>query len=266
MKQRVRKKQEFTWAKVAAILIVLAVAGYQWYQNNRQAAQSQNDLGSVVQSDKSVPAANDKYRTKIQPKPTSKNSKSETASKSQPDLEDLTGFDLETGDSTEMDSWKVDSQSKGTKATKGIDGTKETKETAPENPESVSDSFLQPAGGRNLKSPAGLLYYVGPGGENRVEHVMRHSRDDPDRPSHGVFDGDQDTILKLLDEAYGMIKAKSKSVKTEASQGNTAYTVSLGRRIGYEGGEKGDRSGNRPLKSLRLILNGNQVITAYPYR
>lgn len=121
--------------------------------------------------------------------------------------------------------------------------------------------------GRNkLKSPAGLIYGMGGGGEHRVDHVMRHAKDDPSRPSHGVFDGDKDSILRLIDEAYEMVKSNSRYVKTESSQGNTAYTISMGRVVGYEGGQKGKRSNHKRLKSIRLILDGNRVITAYPYR
>lgn len=126
--------------------------------------------------------------------------------------------------------------------------------------------FLVSIGNKKLKSPAGLIYGMGGGGEHRVDHVMRHSKDDSSRPSHGVFDGDKESILELLDEAYEMIKSQSRYVKSESSRGNTAYTVSMGRVIGYEGGQKGRRSNHKPLKSIRLILDGDRVITAYPYR
>ncbi len=107
---------------------------------------------------------------------------------------------------------------------------------------------------------------MGGGGEHRVDHVMRHAKDDPSRPSHGVFDGDKESILRLIDEAYEMVKGNSKYVKTVPSQGRTEYTISMGRVIGYEGGQKGKRNNHKPLKSIRLILDGEQVITAYPYR
>jgi len=129
-----------------------------------------------------------------------------------------------------------------------------------------NQTYLKPVGKHDLQSPAGLVYGMGGGGEHRVDHVMRHARNDLSRPSHGVFDGDQTTILKLIDEAYQMVKEKSKYVKVESSGRNLEYTISIGRKIGYEGGEKGQRSNNRPLRVLRLILDGNRVITAYPFR
>lgn len=125
--------------------------------------------------------------------------------------------------------------------------------------------FLTSIGDDQLQSPAGLIYGKS-GGEHRVDHVMRHTRDNPSRPSHGVFQGDKETVLKLIDEAYEMIKSESRHVESEKSRGNMAYTVSMGRKIGYEGGQKGQRNGNRELRGLRLVLDGNQVITAYPYR
>jgi hypothetical protein len=128
------------------------------------------------------------------------------------------------------------------------------------------DDYLVAIGGGELQSPAGLIYAAGSGGEHRVDHVMRHARDDPSRPAHGVFNGDKATVLKLIDEAYEMIQEGSKYVRSEKSRGNIAYTVSMGRKVGYEGGQKGRRSGNRALRKIRLILDGPYVITAYPYR
>ena len=126
--------------------------------------------------------------------------------------------------------------------------------------------FLEPLGNNRFRSPAGLIYGMGSGGEHRIDHVMRHARDDPGRPAHGVFEGDRDSILQLLDEAYEMVKSRSKYVKSEPSRGNTAYTISMGREVGYDGGQKGKRNNHRSLKSIRLVLDENRVITAYPYR
>ena len=131
---------------------------------------------------------------------------------------------------------------------------------------SSNQEFLVSIGGDNLQSPAGLIYGMGGGGEHRVDHVMNHAVDDPNRPAHGVFDGGRDSILKMIDEAYEMVKSKSQDVETENSRGNTAHTISMGRKIGYEGGQKGKRNDHKPLHSMKLILDGNRVITAYPYR
>lgn len=131
---------------------------------------------------------------------------------------------------------------------------------------STDSEFLVSIGGDRFQSPAGLIYGMGGGGEHRIDHVMRHARDDPGRPAHGVFHGDRNEILQLLDEVYELIKSDSPAVDSESSRGNMAYTVKLDRKVGYEGGQKGRRNGNRDLESVRLILDGNKVITAYPYR
>ena len=128
---------------------------------------------------------------------------------------------------------------------------------------------LKEVGRERYQSPAGLLYTMGARGEHRIEHVMRHSRDMSDRPAHGVFigNGDRDTVLKLIDDAWELAEAKSPKAEYEKSRGNDAWTVNMGRKVGFDGGQKGQRNGGKSLNSIKLILaNGNQVITAYPVR
>ena len=115
-------------------------------------------------------------------------------------------------------------------------------------------------------SPEGLLYTMGPKGEHRVDHVMRHGDDMPNRPVHSVFEGDKNDILALIDEAYSLVKANSPQVRSSDSRGNQAHTIKMQRKVGYEGGQKGRRKGYPVLKSVKLILDGNRVITAYPVR
>ena len=132
-----------------------------------------------------------------------------------------------------------------------------------------SDFQLKEVGRDRYQSPAGLLYAMGSRGEHRIEHVMRHSRNMSNRPAHGVFigNGDRDTVLKLIDDAWELAEAKSPKAKYEKSKGNDAWTVDMGRKVGYDGGKKGQRNGGKSLNSIKLILaNGNQVITAYPVR
>ena len=129
-----------------------------------------------------------------------------------------------------------------------------------------SGDFLREVGRDRLESPEGLLYTMGPRGEHRVDHVLRHGRDMPDRPVHSVFDGDKNDILAVIDEAYALAKADSPRAKMSKSRGNEAYTINMQRQIGYEGGQKGKRKGHPALKSVKLILDGDRVITAYPVR
>lgn len=129
-----------------------------------------------------------------------------------------------------------------------------------------SGDFLRSVGRDRLMSPEGLLYTMGPRGEHRVDHVLRHGRDMPNRPVHSVFEGGRNDILALIDEAYVLVKADSPQVRSSDSRDNEAYTIKMNRKVGYEGGQKGKRNGYPDLKSVKLILDGNRVITAYPVR
>lgn len=256
-----RRPQTPNWTRIVAIGIILAIVGYQWYQNNRSATlTSGNESDSVAQNDAGSNSKGDKYRVKkLEPKSTSWKDADDSS-------ERLNSTKIET--SSRANSSNSTSRAESSKSVSGTNrkSNDDSNRATSDSGTNESDSFLQPAGGKNLRSPAGLIYGMAASGEHRVDHVMRHAKDDRNRPSHGVFDGDQETILQAIDEAYELVKSKSKYVQTESSQGNTAYTVSLGRRIGYEGGEKGQRSNNKPLKSIRLILDGERLITAYPYR
>ncbi len=126
--------------------------------------------------------------------------------------------------------------------------------------------YLEPAGGKNLKSPAGLIY-TGGQSEHRSEHVLHHANDIPDRDGpHGVFDADGDDVFRLVDEAYELIKHHSPQVKkTPAESGKTEYVIDMKRKIGFLGGKTGIQKNNPPLHKIKLILADNRVITAYPY-
>ena len=129
--------------------------------------------------------------------------------------------------------------------------------------------YLTPTGKKSrLQSPAGLVYGVGGGGEHRVDHVMRHAVDDTKRGYHSVFSGSETEILKMLDEAYELVKSKSNRVKSKQDKDRDfrmEHVIDMKRKIGYLGGQVGRRQ-NRPSRSkLTLILdNGKFVVTAYP--
>ena len=135
---------------------------------------------------------------------------------------------------------------------------------------SSSSGFkLQEIGGDKLRSPAGLVYRRARSGEHRIDHVMRHAKDDPGRPVHGYFaDSSRDGVLALVDEAYELAKSNSNRVdvdKDPKKSYRTVYTVDMQRKIGFKGGKSGKRDGNPALKKLKLVIdNGDQVITAYP--
>lgn len=113
-------------------------------------------------------------------------------------------------------------------------------------------------------SPAGLLYTPGSAEGHRLEHLRRHTADDPGRPGpHGVFDGDMEGALATIDRAYERAKKGQRTTK-KVDDGRTIYTVDMGGRVGYVGGREGGRKRNPMARRVRLVLEGNRVITAYP--
>lgn len=139
------------------------------------------------------------------------------------------------------------------------------------NPRGSGDSsggrlygMLADQGNERYLSPAGLLYTRGSQEGHRLKHLERHIEDDPSRPgSHGVFDGGMEGALAAIDLAYTRAKSGVKTT-VEEEDGRTIYTVDLGKRIGYIGGSEGRRRKNPMARRLRLVVDQNRVITAYP--
>ncbi|MDA0813746.1 MAG: OB-fold nucleic acid binding domain-containing protein [Verrucomicrobia bacterium] len=116
-------------------------------------------------------------------------------------------------------------------------------------------------------TPAGLRYAGrDPEGRTRIEHVMRHAKDEPGRPgSHGVFEkGSQDEVLSLVDEAWKLSQAKG--IKPAIEGNSLAYTVPMGRKIGYLGGKEGTRRRKPALTRVFLVVRSDtaDVVTAFP--
>lgn len=118
-----------------------------------------------------------------------------------------------------------------------------------------------------LTSPAGLVYRMGPGGEHRLDHVLRHAEDDPDRPVHSVFNGNRTEIFAAIDEAFVVAKKGRGRVEQSRQDGRDVWIVDMQRVVGFEGGRDGKRKGFPELRRIRLVLEDQQaVITAYPCR
>ena len=116
------------------------------------------------------------------------------------------------------------------------------------------------------RSTAGLLYTPGSREGHRLTHVLRHGDDQPSRPGpHGVFDGDADDLLAVIDEAYLLVQAGSPQVQSRREGQRTVHEVNLQRRIGFVGGQEGGRRGNPPATRVRLVLEDDRVITAFPF-
>ena len=124
--------------------------------------------------------------------------------------------------------------------------------------------LLKEIGPERYLSPEGLLYTPGSAEGHRLEHLRRHTKDQPSRPgSHGVFDGDMTGALKTVDRAYLRAKKGQRTTKS-VDDGRTIYTVDMGGRVGYVGGRDGNRRRKPMARRVRLVLEGTRVITAYP--
>lgn len=115
-----------------------------------------------------------------------------------------------------------------------------------------------------LRSEAGLIYGPGSREGHRLAHVMEHAKDNPSKPIHGVFDGTQEEIIALIDQAYDRVKKNHRSVSSSKAGKRTSYSVYFGKRIGYVGGRSGKQKKNPMAKTLVLVLEDERVITAYP--
>ena len=113
-------------------------------------------------------------------------------------------------------------------------------------------------------SPQGLQYVPGSAEGHRLEHLRRHTADQPSRPGkHGVFDGGMEGALKTIDRAYELAKKKQRTTK-QVDGKRTIYTVDLGKRVGFVGGREGNRRRKPMARRVKLVLEGNRVITAFP--
>lgn len=128
-------------------------------------------------------------------------------------------------------------------------------------------TMLKDRGREVYETPAGLRYTRGSQHGHRLKHVMAHAEDDPDRPGqHGVFgSSDPAEVIALVDEAYEQaLTGKRTATKREGER--TVYEVDLGRKIGYIGGQSGNRRNRPPARHLRLVVQGKNFITAFPVR
>lgn len=124
---------------------------------------------------------------------------------------------------------------------------------------------LKEVGKKTFVSTAGLKYGPGSADGHRLLHVMKHAQDDLEKPIHGVFEGSKEEILAIIDEAWLLVKEKSKQVKTEEQGGRQVFTVDLKRRVGYTGGEVGERKNHPVCTKVRIVIEDeNEVVSAYP--
>ncbi len=126
--------------------------------------------------------------------------------------------------------------------------------------------MLKDAGREVYVSPAGLRYTRGSEEGHRLKHIEKHLKDQPDRPGkHGVFDGDMAQVLRWIDDAYSRSKQGAKGVRKRDEDGRTVIEAPFAKPIGFIGGRDGKRTNNPEAKKLRLVVEEDRVITAFPF-
>lgn len=132
------------------------------------------------------------------------------------------------------------------------------------DPAELSD-VLTDQGRGVFRSPAGLRYTRGSVHGHRLAHLLSHARDDPARDGpHGVFDeSDPAELVRLIDALY-LQAQEGRATRSRRERERTVYTVDAGERIGYVGGETGARRGRPTARHVRMVVEGDRLITAYP--
>ena len=130
------------------------------------------------------------------------------------------------------------------------------------------DDVLEQIGRDTYRSEAGLIYGRGSVHGNRLEHLKSHATDDPDREgSHGVFDEQNEArLVQLVDEVYLKGLEGGRDVDHQREEGRDVYTVDMHRRVGTIGGEWGARHNHPVAKHVRLVVDGEKFITAFPLK
>ena len=186
-----------------------------------------------------------------------------------PSLGGVLGTDKPVASNSVEPSARVESGSSAAeKLAAGNDAPKpsESHQTEPVVSENLLYGLLKDTGREVYVSPAGLRYTRGSEEGHRLKHLKKHLKDIPDRPGkHGVFYGDMAQVLRWIDDAYTRGKQGAKGVRQRDEDGRTVYEVPFTKTIGFIGGRDGKRENNPDAKRLRLVVDGDQVITAFPF-
>lgn len=83
-----------------------------------------------------------------------------------------------------------------------------------------------------------------------MRHVLEHTKANPNKPVHTVFNVDKSNVIGLVDEAW-----TKKGVGSLAGNGYVTYNIDMGKVIGTNG-----------ESSIRIVTTGytNKIISAYP--
>lgn len=135
-----------------------------------------------------------------------------------------------------------------------------------EDQDELLHGVLRSLGREEYLSPAGLRYTRGSAEGHRLRHLERHLEDQPERSGrHGVFSGDMEQFLKHIDQGYLRAKQRQPQTSTRVEEGRTIYETTFDKPIGYIGGRDGARLQRPSTKKLRVVVDEDRVITAFPY-
>ena len=116
-----------------------------------------------------------------------------------------------------------------------------------------------------FESTAGLIYGKGSEDGHRLKHILKHAEDSPKKKVHGVFDGERDQILSMIDDAWTRYQKNDSTVRSSLQNNRIVITAKMNERIGYVGGEEGERKGHPECRYLRIVIDKpNRIVTAYP--
>ncbi len=212
---------------------------------------------------------NDSFRTPASPKPTRTQTEALTPEAAQGSAQSESNSEIGGGGSepTQGSSAPQDDTRSANNPSPGKTSEARRSESLPVSEDSsLKFGILKETGNEVYVSPAGLRYTRGSEEGHRLKHIERHLKDDPKRPGkHGVFEGDMPQVLRWIDDAYTRGKQSAKDVRKYEDEGRTIYEATFAKPIGYVGGRDGGRAKNPEAKRLRLVLDGDRVITAFPF-
>ncbi|MDS1271788.1 PrsW family glutamic-type intramembrane protease [Lipingzhangella sp. LS1_29] len=111
--------------------------------------------------------------------------------------------------------------------------------------------------GNRYRSPSGLIFGPGAREGHRIDHILDHTRPNPSKPNHTVFNvgGDRTRALQIVDQAWSMRNTHGRYLGQR--RGNHNFVIDMGTQIGTRG------------ETNVLISTKNDmrtIVTAYPIR
>ena len=273
------QKKTQLWTRIAAIIFLIAIALLKpkfeaWLEHNSTTNESANaDVAAAAESGSSIDDSADSTDIRILAGVNVPDAIGDANSDSELIFDrDREPQATKTPPKTSSPPSKTQSKKTGTSAkASGNDSRRNPGSRNSNNTTKKPDSKPPPGkltlvkGTRDrFRSTAGLMYVPGSRDGHRLKHVLKHAKDDTSKPVHGVFKGDRDQILAWIDIAYEKGRKGGKGVNKSKQYDRDVYIVDMGKNIGFMGGQVGERKNHPPCRYLQLVLEDNEVITAYP--